>query len=168
MAIINKVKVKTPFKKATLRGLKGNYSGGYAVGDVVYRKYGKQWYIYTSRMTTSWGSSRATELVSMAGNSIQYVNNNPDLLEALKKACKPISTINDKIDNDRWSLKDFVISFDPDTGNIMGHEIKVASAEEILSQKQAEKARLEEYNKMPTYGAFLGIGSYKLTYDLRK
>lgn len=155
-------------KKATLKGLRGNYQENYTVGEVVFRKYKKEWHIYTSATSPN-GRPAVTARTIMAPNSIKFVGDNPELEEALRKAAKPISTINDKRDNFRVTLSQIEIEYDNRSGELTGYRFKGTSAEEIKTHEQEMKARKEVYSKIPVFGAFLGIvPSYKLTYELSR
>lgn len=142
-------------KKVNLTGLRGNYKNDYLIGEVVFRKYQKQWHIYTSCKNVPWGVSPAKDRVTMAPNSLPYVKEHDDLRDALMKAGKPLTTINDKTDNVRWGLSDIVIEYDTETGLIVGHKLTVASPDDIKTHREVVKARKEHYNKMPSFATFL-------------
>ena len=125
-----------------LNGLKANYKReGYKAGDIVYRKYGREWHIYVPYPTTHGISIRR------ALNDNDYVIHN--ILDDIKKLAKPISTINDKVDNLRTKVSDIEIIYDPDTNRIIGHNI--TSAERLKRIEETKK----EYEEMEGFGVFL-------------
>lgn len=154
-------------KKVTLNGLRGNYQSGYRVGDTVFRKYKKEWHIYTIASENSLKVRFvAGPRVVKAANAITYIHANPDLAQALAKAGKPLTTINDKIDNARWGLSDIEIHFNDKDGTIVGHKINVKTPEDIKAHKELVKERKEQYQKLPSFGAFLAFTDSHLTYLL--
>jgi hypothetical protein len=153
-------------ERVTLRGLKGNEKNSYHVGDIVYRKYNKEWHIYVRHVEISFGYGKPISTTVKAINSVDYVNSNPDLLEALKKAGKPLSNINDKEDNVRLGIRDIEIHYDPRSAAITKHKIKAGSPEKIKVHKDIVKEREEIYSKLSTFGSFMSILNYNLTYEL--
>jgi hypothetical protein len=153
------------FKTVQLRGLRGNYQNGYAVGEVVYRKYNREWHIYTTTPQLRFGSRTSIDRVQRASNDVEYVEAHPDLQAALKRAAKPVTTINDKVNNGRPSLACISIMYDPSTGNIIGHSI----AEGVTHTAEEKKEKLKEYDSITNFGTFLGIATrIKLTFKSSK
>jgi hypothetical protein len=155
-------------RKVRLKGLRGNYQNGYAEGEVVYRKYKKEWHIYVQASQNMYGLRYSRERITMAHNSIAYVEAHEDLQEALKKAGKPLSTINDKVNNPRLGLHDIEISYDDVKGVIKSHKILVKDPVNIKLHKEVIKERAEIYSKLDTFGVFLSNAGNKLTCLLSK
>jgi hypothetical protein len=156
---------KRTTKTIRLKGLRGNYQSDYEAGDVVFRKYKKEWHIYTTTVYSKFGG-RAVEQVRKASNAPLYIEANEDLALALKKVGKPLTTINDKIDNERLGFQEIEITYNPNNGKILKHKIHAKSVEDIKTHKELVKERFEHYEKMPEFGAFMTIANSKLTYKL--
>lgn len=124
-----------------LSGLKANYKRSYEQGDIVYRKYNREWHIYANVPTTH------GTVVRRISNDHSYITTN--FLDEMKKLAKPISTINDKKDNHRPKLEDVELIYDPTTNRIIGHNVN--SVERIKRIEEAKK----EYETMEGFGVFM-------------
>lgn len=137
-------------RKITLRGLKANYNT-YEEGDVVYRKYNREWHIYVS--TNNFGRKR----VERFHNDDIFVKANPALLAALKLASRPFSQINDKIDNHRRNIGKITITGNASTRMITAFEVSDTLPAAVAKKvSKADKKLLEEH---PHFAVFLSLGS---------
>jgi hypothetical protein len=133
----------------SLTGLRANKLPleSYKIGDVVHRKYGKEWHIYVPVV-----NSFDKHVIRRAINDHSYV---PEHLEHhLKARCRPLTKINDKVDNPRPMLGDIIIKVDTKSGRIIGHRFHYATAKAPVTEED-KTAREAHYAEMPSYGVFL-------------
>lgn len=138
-------------KTIQLNGLKANYRlGRYKEGDVVYRKYGREWHIYLAYVGRG-----GTQSIMRATNDREFINENEELLEALKKAAKPFSQIDDKADNDRPLLGNISITYNERTLRITKYSIDYDGITSKTVAPTAAATKRAMYEALETFGAFL-------------
>lgn len=133
-----------------LNGLKGNKKGrdAYEAGDVVKRKYGREWHIYIPVDSTL---SHET-LIRRANNDQIFADT--VLGDILTKAAKPSTTINDKIDNSRPNISTIYITVNTETRQILDYRLEGAMRPVKEIKEEAIIIKKTMYNELEHFGAF--------------
>ena len=126
-----------------LNGLsKEGYRADKKAGDVAYSKRNRYFEI-----TVPYISPLSGEMTTRAG-WISSVKVEHDLNVALKKAARPFTTINTKVDNARPKLSNIMISVNSNSGEI------VSFTENGRDYEQEAQERISILEENPTYALF--------------